>query len=220
MLNSYDGHAFEADVIQALRRGFSCDVFTSKTLDRQLKVDGEIRRIGRDRLKKPVQIQLTRRIDHYGKLDAYLSSRWPHHDIVSLYAEAHPGPSVREVAEHLVWAAKEVQDLPPYGDLPIFGIRIDDDASFFDPHARLRELGEEYQSKERLAALSTGKVHDYDENGFYIMHKTGTSYYAHYIDAFDPEFRRRLRKREIRIPVRFLPVGPTKATDVRFIGAS
>src|SRR5204862_4203253 len=109
--------------------------------------------------------------------------------------------------------AQEAQRMPPYAALPVFGLRIDDDASFFDPGARLREMGEELKSQERLAALIPGKVHQYDRNGFYIMHKTGVSYRADYIDAFDPEFRRRLGKKEIRIPVRFLPVGPTRATD-------
>jgi len=210
-----DGHAFEARVIEALRK-LQCDVHTSEELDRHQKVDGEIRRLGSRRLEKPVQIQLTLRIDHYGKLDAYLHTRTQRKNVVSLYVEVHPGPSVREIAEHLVWAAKEAQSLPPYGHLPIFGLRIDDDAAFYDPHARLRELREERKSPERIAALISGTVYRYDEKGFWIMDGAFNAYHAHYVDA-DPVLRGKLREKELQLPVRFLPTGPSRATDVRFI---
>lgn|GEM_PF-5022354 len=210
-----DGHTFEAKVIEALRN-LQCDVRTSEELDRQQKVDGEIRRLGSKKLQKPVQIQLTLRIDHYGKLDAYLFTRKQYKNVVSLYVEVHPGPSVREIAEHLVWATREVQTLPPYGHLPIFGLRIDDDAAFYDPHARLRELREERKSPARLAALITGTVYRYDEKGFWIMDGALNAYHAHYVDA-DSVLRPMLREKELQLPVRFLPTGPSRATDVRFI---
>lgn len=212
------GQEFEADVIGVLRCVFGCEVFTSETLDVMQKVDGEIHRVGSEQLTMPVQLQITRRIDHFGKLDAYLGSRWLNTDIVSLYVEAHAGPSPNEVAEHIAWAALEVQQLPPFGPLPIYGLRIDDDASFFDPAERLRELSGERKSPERLAALIAGTVYRFEENGFWVMDEANlTAFFAHYIDAFDSRLRRRLRDRELQIPVAFLPVGPNRATDVRFV---
>lgn len=217
MQQSTPGKHFEADVFGVLRRVLDCDIYSSETLDLHQKVDGEIRGIGPLKLKKRVQVQVTRRIDHYGKLDAYLASRNLDTDVVSLYVEAHAGPSIRETAEHIAWAAKETQTLAPYGRLPIFGLRIDDDAAFFDPFERLGELRAERKSPERLAALKAGTVYRFEENGFWIMDEGFEAYYAHYIDAFESSLRRRLRDSELQIPVRFLPVGPARATDVRYV---
>ena len=211
------GERYEADVVRALRREFGCEVFTSELMDVTYKVDGEIRRIGTERLRMPVQVQLTRRIDHFGKLDAYLGSRWLNKDIVSLYVEVHDGVAAREAAEHVAWAAGETQHLPPYGRLPIFGLRVEtDDAAFFDPFERLRELSQERKSPERLVSLLSGAVYRYEDNGFWMMDDaTCTTFFAHYIDAFDARLRRRLKDRELQRPVAFLPVGPNRATDVR-----
>jgi len=215
--NEKPGKVFEARVLGALRHQHRCEVFTSETLDVVHKIDGEIRRIGGTRLKMPVQIQITRRIDHFRKLQAYLNTRWLNADIVSLYVEVHDGLSARETAEHIAWAAREVQTLPPFGKKgPIFGLRIDDDAAFFDPQARLRELQAERDSPERLAALKTGMVYRYEERGFWIMEDERQSLYlAHDIDASNRELRDRLRGKELHVPVRFLPTGKNRATDVR-----
>lgn len=216
MENDTPGKAFEAKVIGALRRRQGCEVFTSETLDLVHKIDGEIRRIGGMRLRLPVQVQITRRVDHFNKLQVYLASRWLNADIVSLYVEVHDDPGVQETAAHIAWAAKEVQTLPPYGRAPIFGLRIDDDAAFFDPHARLRELQAERDSPERLAALRPGTVYRYAENGFWIMDdERQTTHFAHYVDASNRGLRDRLRERELQLEVRFLPVGRSRATDVR-----
>ena len=106
------GQVFEADVIQALRRVRACDVRTSRKLDYFGKCDGEIVGIGRTRLKWPVQLQITRRVDHYGKLDAYLSSRRDGLAAICLYVEVHEGPVAGAVAEHLAWAAQELSGDP------------------------------------------------------------------------------------------------------------
>lgn len=218
MQQNTPGKCFEDDVIAALRRRCACEVFTSETLDLLHKVDGEIRAIGSSRLEKPVQVQITRRIDHYGKMDAYYGTRLLDTDVVSLYVEVHGGISAREAAEHVAWAAKKAQTLPPFGKLPIYGLRIDDDASFFDLQERLNELREERQSAERQVALKTGMVYRFDDNGFWIMREDVLeAYYAHYVDAFDGALRRRLRDGEMHIPVRFLPVGEARASDVRLI---
>ena len=216
MHQSTPGARFEFGVIDTLRRVYFCDVYTSDTLDRMHGVDGEIRGFGSTALAKPVQVQLTRRIDHFSKLNAYLNTRWLNKDIVSLYVEVVGAAGVHETAEHLAWAAREVQELEPYESRPIFGLRIDDDAVFFDPFERLRGLNRERTSLERFAALRSGTVYRHEEHQFWIMDDAcQQTYRAHYIDVSETSLRRRLREGEVRIPVRFLPVAQDRATDVR-----
>lgn len=211
------GKRFEEGVIGRLRRPFACDVRVTETMDRIQKIDGEIRSIKGKKLLKPVQVQVTRRIDHYGKLKSYLSTRPDDAGVVSLYVEVRDGIGTHDAAEHIAWAADEVQRLEPYGDLPTFGLRIDDDAVFFDPYARLLKLEAERLSPERSAALKTGTVYAYREDGFWIMDPDGISYFAQFIDVFSRVSRRRLRDRETGLSVRFLPRGKEKATDIRLL---
>lgn len=216
MQRTYGLH-FEKLVIEDLIHAHHCHVFTSDTLDRDHGVDMEIRGTPSGRLKKPVQVQITRRTNHPGKLKAYINTRESSTSIIHMYVDVHSNaPRPRQVAEHIVWASKLTQEMQPYGELPIFGLQIDDEATFFDPHARLRELDLERKSPERLAALRNGTVFRYDSQGFWIMDDSDQSVYrAHYIDVFDTKLRHNLRNSPYHFPVRFFPAAPLRAIDVR-----
>jgi len=217
-LSKTRGHVFEAAVIDALRTRESCDVFTNERLDLDHKIDGEIRRRKGKRFPMVVQMQITFRRRHFAKLRDYLSTRWLNRDIVSLYVEIASGSSPLGIAEHIAWAAERTQKMEPYGQLPIFGLSAGDDAVFFDPYARLKELQREVYSPRRTRALLPGTAYQFGDNGFRVRDASDREYMAQYIDVFDHGFRYKLRRSSDKdVPVLFFPEGHVQATDVRQI---
>ncbi len=217
MYQSTSGTRFEYAVIDALRRRHSCDVFTSDTMDIRHRVDGEIRGFGPVALKKPVQIQITRRLGSLKKLKDYLETRWFNNDIISLYVEIEDGVRPYAAAENLAWAARNVQRLKPYGDQPVFGLRINDDAVFFDPYERLRELRAVRSSPERLLVLRPGTAHRFERNGFWIMDDaTLELFFAHYIDVVNASLRRTMQSGETNVPILFLADAKGRIQDIRW----
>ena len=188
------GLAFDAEVNRCLRNEQACDVRTSELLDLKRKVDGEIRRVDAVALGKPVQYQLTKRIDHFTKLRKYLKTRWADPDVISLYVESEPDCQASAVADDLAWAALIIQTLPSYGQVPHFGLRVGDDAVFFNPYERLEELRLERESPERQQAFRRGLAHSFDKEGFTISGEDGANHFVHFIEVDDGAFRRLLRQ--------------------------
>ena len=210
------GHVFESYIVLSLRNHHSCGVYTSQELDRYRAIDVEIRDVGKRILEKRVQVQMTLQARHYGKLRRFLTTRPTDPDIVSLYVEFEARPRAWETASHIVWAAKQVQTLPPYGEMPAFLLSITDrGVSLEDPFALLVELEKERNSSVRTAALMQGTAFAFDGMGFKIRGSDGKIYLGRYMDAFNGKFRRLLRNAGDRqIDLRFLPTG-RRATDIR-----
>lgn len=214
------GRAFEAAVIRVLQQELGCEVHTSENLDIKHKIDGEIRVIGGKSLCMPVQFQLTRRIDNCTKLNSWLASRRPSAS-VSLYVEAEEGIEAHALADDLAWAAAALQWLEPYKPRcrPHFGLRVGDDAVFFDPYVRHDELRAERESERRLQALKRGLVHTILPDDFTVSGEDGSTRFAHFIEVDDGAFRQLLRRsvgdNDASFPIFYLPHGHF-ARDIRF----
>lgn len=217
MSRPVSGHTFEAALLRSLRLERGCAIVASDALDER-KIDGEIHLIGGVRLAAPVAFQVTTRIDHYTKLRKYLKARAADTQGINLYVEVERCRDAQGAADDLAWAAAAVQDLPPFGPLPVFGLRIGEDSAFFDPWQKLEELRVAREAPARLMALKRGVAHRIGKEGFTVLGEDGGEREAHFIDVDDGTFRDRLRAHagmeDAEIPVSFLPAGKF-ALDVR-----
>lgn len=217
MQRPVNGHVFEAALIRSARVDHRCEVQTSDAFDAR-KIDGRIPAIADARLAVPVSFQVTTRLDHYTKLRKYLKLRNVDAEGIHLYMEVEASRDAKSAADDLAWAATAVQDMAPYGPLPVFGLRLGEDAVFYDPWAKLEELRVVRESSERLQALKRGVAFRFGRESFMVVGEDGGTRTSHYIDVDDGRFRTRLReqlgKDDAEIPVLFLPAHPF-AVDVR-----
>lgn len=216
------GQVFEAALLRAMRFIPGCDIRTSEELDNERKVDFEIRASQGTSLERPVQVQITTRIDHYTKIRNYLETRRRGHKIICLYVEVEPDATFQaeKIALELMQAAVTVQAMPWGRRWPIFGLRISQaESSYFDLFKKFRSLKKERISSERTRALRRGMAHDFLQDRFTISGEDGGDYFAHFIDVDERTFRHQLRgcinRADAAFPVWFLPSGKF-AHDVRW----
>lgn len=215
------GQVFEAAVLRAMRLIPGCTVFTSEELDFECKIDVVIKVAQGVRLERPVQVQLTTRLDHFGKIRRYLDTRERDRTAVSLYVEVEPDATsqAEKIALELMQVARDVQTRPWGRRWPLFGLRIGPhESAYFDPFKKFRALRKERNSPERKRALRKGVAHDFLEYQFTISGEDGGTYVADFIDVDGSVFRSRLRdsiwQADASFMVWFLPSG-NFAHDVR-----
>ncbi len=214
------GHALESALFRALRSTYGCAVSRSEWLDKQQKVDLEIRSVNRDPLSLPVQVQITMRVAHYTKLRKYLKKRAGIKNAISLYVEVESEaiPNVDEIASAIARAAVEVQSRRLENSASLHGLRIGPEIAYFDLFVRLGELKSERESPERQQQLLRGVAQDFHGDRFTVFGEDGTFHGAHYIDVDDGTFRRTLRgsigQDEKTYLVWYLPFGEF-ARDIR-----